>query len=115
MKPVFIREHHDATTYIRVCPEDVVMVQADGDTSLIWLVESNVPIETYMLLQDIHKLFPAFIRCHKSYIINPDYIWKVNTKEDWVMLKGNQMRASIAQSAKHPYRLSITKLLKNNQ
>ncbi len=93
---IFIREAHEPHTYKAIHAKDVLMVSSKKDYSMIWVEGQQVPYEVYASLTSIQARFPAFIRCHFSYLVNPDKIRAVNFKERFVLLGEMGLRAMIS-------------------
>ena len=76
----------------RIKQRDILYVEVFDKKSMIHLKDETV--ETYMKIGDMEKLLtlPSFIRCHRCYIVNMDYIEDVTDDErDFIMKNGDKV------------------------
>ena len=73
MKTIENNIHVGSRTHIQ--PDTVVMIQADINYSLIYLLNGNKVIVSTCLkqLENRFALIQSFARVHKSYLVNLDY------------------------------------------
>jgi DNA-binding LytR/AlgR family response regulator len=71
--------------------DEIVMIKADGNCSLIHVIDSDTPVRILHNLSfiEVHYCNENLIRCHKSYIINLMYIEKLLIKSRQVQMKMN--------------------------
>ena len=70
---------------------EIVMIEAEGNCSLIFTLERDTPVKTLHNLIFIEKKYcnKTLYRCHKSYIINQLHVEKLVIKARQVYLKKN--------------------------
>ena len=69
--------------------KEIVYIESEKRLSHIHVISCENPYDTYAKLDDIqNNLDNGFIRCHKSYIVNADYIKSI--EKDCFMLKGGK-------------------------
>jgi DNA-binding LytR/AlgR family response regulator len=71
--------------------DEIIMIKAEGNCSLVFILESETPVRILYNLAFIMKNFnnKVLYRCHKSYIINLTHIEKLVIKTRQVILKNN--------------------------
>jgi two-component system LytT family response regulator len=82
-------------------PKDVLYVEAEGNYSVFHLISNRIETAT-MLLGKVEEQLPSemFFRISRSYVINLDYIKKINTKRLQCTLSadGAEYNCSISRS-----------------
>jgi len=78
----------DGVGFLYLKPSQILYCRAKGRKSEVYLENSKV-IEVPLMLKSIEKktVEPCFFRCHRSYIINMDWITSVNGNFTHVRLK----------------------------
>lgn len=69
--------------------KDIEYIKADGNYSVIHLVNGTKKIVTKTLKSIIPSLDETFIRTHKSYVVNMRYIKRYNTKDSEIQMKSD--------------------------
>jgi two-component system, LytTR family, response regulator LytT len=66
---------------------DILFIQAEGNYAIIYLTDSK-----YSIKRSLQKITPdldsRFIQAHKSYIVNSDFINRINPTENYINLQG---------------------------
>ncbi len=76
----------DKTAHWLVKHDSILYIQSDGSYCNIYRV-NDMKITVTKPLKEIENLLPkAFLRCHKSYVVNINYIEKMNTTLKFIML-----------------------------
>ena len=104
-----IRENRERPIGIRVgnaeysvSPHDIAYAESRGRISRIH-TERGV-IESYLKLDELAARLPSrFVRCHKSYLVNLEYVWQFRSSQLELstgdMLPVSQRRASLTRAA----------------
>lgn len=86
-----------ATELVRVQPEDIVFVCADGNYSDLYLFDSKPRKLTFQLhyFDEIFKSLKSnmFVRVGKSLIVNKNYIYVINLTTQELRLNGKNLRS----------------------
>ncbi len=107
---IFIRDRTTAAVYIAIHAKDVVMLEGKGDFTKIWMEDNRVAHEIYAPLSSFTEQFPGFIRCHKSYLINPEKIRRLSFVEGFVIMGNLQLRAKVPKTG--VYQQALKKLIR---
>lgn len=76
----------DKTAHWLIKHDSILYIQSDGSYCNIHRLNDKM-ITVTKPLKEIENLLPkSFLRCHKSYLINIDYIEKMNTTLKFIML-----------------------------
>lgn len=96
-------------------PRDIRYVEANNKQSVVYLKDET--IVTYTTVDEFEKLLrrPSFLRCHRSYIVNMDYIEKA--ERDFLMTGGGKVYIGHANQWKvrKAYRDYIMRLARSEQ
>ncbi len=73
--------------------QEILMFRANGNNSLVYRIDNNNPVKILHNLSYIEKYYfnRVLFRCHRSFIINLNYIEKLNTKTRQITLRNNQV------------------------
>ena len=66
--------------------ENIYYFETSANIHKIILSEKNGVYEFYGKLKDIEQIHPNFFRCHKSFVINLQYVVQIDKKEKYVEL-----------------------------
>lgn len=66
--------------------ENIYCFETSENIHKIRLSEKDGVYEFYGKLKDIENIHPTFFRCHKSYIINLQYVNQINKKDRYIKL-----------------------------
>lgn len=81
---LFVRKQH---TLHRVLFNQICYIQAEGNYCYLRLIDGKKYASKISLRQLLLKLpEETFVRIHKSYVVNLDYLEKIDTKERQVYL-----------------------------
>jgi two-component system LytT family response regulator len=86
LKPVVIRTING---FEFLCYDDIVRFEADGNNTLIYTITKTSPIRSGTKISYFEKRYPfhSFYRCHRSHIINLNYITSFNRKLKLIILR----------------------------
>lgn len=80
---------------VRIPTDDIIFVQADGNYSDVHLYNGKSIKMTFKLHffdEVLHQQSTGrFVRVGKSLIVNKDYIYRLNTQEQFMVLGGGRM------------------------
>ena len=78
--------------------DEIIMIEADGNCSLVYTIEKEKPERVRNNLSYINKNYceKALYRCHRSYIINLHHIEELLIKTREVQMKNN-LKARISE------------------
>lgn len=92
-----------STELVRVQPEDIVFVSADGNYSDMYLFDGNPYKMTFQLhyFDDVFKKLSrnTFVRVGKSLIVNRNYIYIINLTTQELRLNGHNLRSEFRLKA----------------
>ena len=89
LKPV---EEHRLRDALRRCEE--VRVYVESDKRILYIYERNQVYKVYMKLDELEAMeLPGFLRCHKSYMVNMNYI-KYLSAEGIILKSGKKVPVS---------------------
>lgn len=81
--------------------DDIVYLQADNNTTDFFLVRGD-KVTSFRTLKNFERLLPKeFFRIHKSYIVNSDFINRINFGKSRISLKRGSMDISLPISKKY--------------
>ena len=94
----FVLRQMDEVRYIHLM--DIIYFETSAQKHKVNLVTEKEYIEFFGDLKSIEeKTGGQFIRCHRSYLINRNYIDTINAKESYVLMK-NGKRCDMSRSGK---------------
>ena len=67
--------------------EEIIYIESKNRKLFIKTIKDDIDVSTYTLKQILIELEDEFIRCHRGFIINTNYIEKINKTEDTIHLK----------------------------
>ncbi len=89
--------HHDklffrvGNYFKAIDTKDILYFEAQGNT-IVAHSEANRSYPTSVQLKTIEKeLFPNFLRCHKSFVVNVGAIMEINPGEAMIVIQGNEI------------------------
>lgn len=103
--------------------DEIVMIEAKGNSSLVFTLETNSPVRTLHNLAFIEKKYcnRNLFRCHKSFIINLIHVENLYIKTHQVHLKKNlivplsvRCLRIIRHMSNNPQNLNNVRLLQKN-
>lgn len=96
MNPMKTQEHIHVGSRTHIQPETVVMIQADINYSLIYLLNGNKVIVSTCLKKLENRFAPidSFARVHKSFIVNLDYL---KSYEEGQFLLENDLKCVVSR------------------
>lgn len=108
-----------STELVRVLPEDIVFVQADGNYSDLYLVNGVPHTMTFKLhfFDEQFRLLEnnTFVRVGKSLIVNKDYINVVNLTNQELLLSGSRLKNDFRVKASREALKELKSLLEGEQ
>lgn len=94
----FVIRQMDEVRYINY--KNIIYFETSGEKHKVVLVTDSEYIEFFGNLKAIEeKTGEQFIRCHRSYLINKDYIEKINVRENIVVMRGGK-KCDLSRSGK---------------
>ncbi|NER13563.1 hypothetical protein GWK08_08955 [Leptobacterium flavescens] len=88
LKKRVIKNHIVLKDKTKLYLSDLVYIKADGHYLNIFISNNKKHFVRYKLSKIMEDLPPNFIQCHKSYIVNLNYIKRINSKT--VFLNNNR-------------------------
>ncbi|AFS77741.1 transcriptional regulator, LytTR family [Gottschalkia acidurici 9a] len=83
---------------------EIIYVESKSRKLIITTINEAFKISTYTLYKLLDELSESFIQCHKSYIINMNYIEKIDTVDNLVTLKDIETSIPIGRKYKDSLR-----------
>ncbi len=71
----------------RLIKEDIAIVECMSHDVTVWLADDVVIIKNYSLKQMLQKLEEPFVQCHKSYIVNLNYVQQVDSSRYEILIR----------------------------
>lgn len=71
--------------------DEIIYIEAKNKKVFIITINESIDLSTYTLKQLLDKLTTNFIRCHKGYIINLNYIKKIDKVNNDIYLHGIEL------------------------
>lgn len=71
--------------------DEIIYIEAKNKKVFIITINESIALSTYTLKQLLDKLTTDFIRCHKGYIINLNYIKKIDKVNNDIYLHGIEL------------------------
>ncbi len=78
---------------IRLAQNDTIWLESHGRTVTIYCVQKHYSV--YAKLSEMERQLPTFIRCHTSYLVNPQYIRSL--KKDKFVVAGRETEIPISR------------------
>lgn len=75
----------------RISPEDIYYIESQAHTLLVFTTKGKINTRQYTLVQLASILDSNFIRCHKKYIINRDYVQSYDRISQYVRINGTSI------------------------
>jgi DNA-binding LytR/AlgR family response regulator len=88
IKPIVFKT---STGFIYFDYADIIMCSAEGNCTIVFNLESDIPLRVLHNISSIEKKYSndKFLRCHKSHIINLMHVEKLIIKTHQIQLKRN--------------------------
>ena len=83
---------------------EIIYIESKSRKLIITTINETFKISTYTLYKLLDELSENFIQCHKSYIINMNYIEKIDTVDNLVTLKKIETSIPIGRKYKDSLR-----------
>lgn len=105
-------------------PEEILYIKSDGNYCSMLLYGRTEPIELWENLKNLletidsqmRKAFPKLVRIGKQYILNIDYINRIDTKKDTITLWRKGMNEPVVlDGISHKALLALTNALLNDK
>lgn len=90
--------------------DDIIYIESKNRKIYIKTTKDEVDISTYTLKQILNELGEEFLQCHRGFIVNTNYIEKINNTEDNIHLKGISDIVPIGRAFKESIRGKINEL-----
>jgi DNA-binding LytR/AlgR family response regulator len=105
-KRLCLKSHKD---YQYIYTEDILFLKADNNSTEFHMKDGRV-VNSYKTLKTFEKLLPKeFLRIHKSYIINKNFVTRVQFGKSICSVKKNNFRIPFSESY-----LDVIKSMNNN-
>jgi len=76
--------------------ENIYYFETSSNIHKIFLYEKNGIYEFYGKMKDIEHIHPTFFRCHKSFVINLQYVTQIHKKNKYIeLINGTKCPVSI--------------------
>ncbi|AKL94325.1 two component transcriptional regulator [Clostridium aceticum] len=80
--------------------EEIIYIESISRKLLIVTVKEKFIVSTYTLNQILDKLTEDFLQCHKGYIVNINYVKKIDKLNNLIQLKETDFRIPIGRKYK---------------
>lgn len=90
--------------------DEIIYLEYKNRRLFIKTIKDEFDISTYTLKQILKELENKFLQCHRGFIINTDYIEKIDKTEDNIYLKGISDTIPIGRAFKESIRSKIDEL-----
>lgn len=97
----------------RVLLGDILYIEADGNYLKIILKDSELKIRETMTNIENELLGKGFIRCHKGYLVNSQYVKKLKSGEIEISQESNIITIPVGRSYEKDVRGRIFELIRN--
>ncbi len=85
----FSVRYMDEVRYFKL--EDIILFETSHEKHKVILITDKAHIEFFSSLKEIEeKIGKPFVRCHRSYLVNTNYIKAINTKESYLLLESGK-------------------------
>ncbi len=85
-KEVYLKLNQKEYSYL-INQDEIIYIESQNRKIFIATINEQIELCTYTLKQLMDKLNTNFVRCHKGYIINMDYIEKIDKSNDDIYLR----------------------------
>ena len=96
--------------WIRIKTKDIIWIRASKMTSEIHLINDTMEISKLPLKEFLNHLDGAFIRTHKSYAINPDFVQSFDPTTIHLKYNNNTQLIPISESFRHQVRNALNQI-----
>lgn len=93
---VYLKLKQKEYTYF-VKQDEIIYIESQSRKIFVTTIREQIELSTYTLSQLLKELNPNFIQCHKGYIINVNYIEKVDKANNDIYMKGAEFPVSIGR------------------
>ena len=90
--------------------DDIIYVESKNRKLFIRTTKDEFDISTYTLKEILSELEEEFFQCHRGFIINSNYLKKIDKSEDAIYLKGTADIVPIGRAYKDQVRSKIDEL-----
>lgn len=90
--------------------DEIVYIEYKNRRLFVKTIKDEVDVSTYTLKQILNELEDGFLQCHRGFIINTNYIEKIDRTADCIHLKGTLDTVPIGRAFKESIRSKIDEL-----
>jgi DNA-binding LytR/AlgR family response regulator len=99
----------------KVWPEDVIVLVADANYSLLYMADGKViHVATTLRILEERLTNHSFFRSHRSYLINTNHVLNFDQENHLFVQMKNNMVATVARKKREIFKSEIATLLLNN-
>ena len=84
----------------RIVEDEIIFIEYSNKNLIINTLDEKLSFQSYSLMQVMSMVTIRFIQCHKSFIVNRDYIKCINNKANEVVLKSSNQFIPIGRKYK---------------
>lgn len=101
------------TEIIRIRIKEIVYIEAEGNYLNFYLQNDKIKIRETMANMEKELMHKGFIRCHKGYLVNVEYVEKIRSAEIEIQRGLERVLLPIGRSYEKDVRKRIFELLRN--
>lgn len=98
---------------IRIFIQDIFYIEAEGNYLNVYTKAEVIHIRETMTNMEKQLLEKGFVRCHKGYLINAEYVEKLKTTEVDLRMQELQKTIPVGRSYEKRVRSKIVEMLRN--
>lgn len=80
--------------------DEIIFIEYSNRTLIINTISEQLSFQSYSLMKVMNMVTCRFIQCHKSFIVNRDYIKGFNSKENEIILKDSNETIPVGRKYK---------------
>ena len=88
----------DGNNLLMISPQEIIYLKADNSYTELYFLDGKKTVTSRFLknFEESLRVYPQFFRCHKSYIINTDYIKSYSRKEGGTIILNNNIEIPVS-------------------
>ena len=102
----YLRLNQKEYSYL-INQKDITYIESKNRKLFVYTINEIIELSTYTLYKLLDELDETFKQCHKSYIINTDYVEKIDKSESFVKLRDVESNIPIGRKYKDCFRGKI--------
>jgi two-component system LytT family response regulator len=102
-EPLVLKPSRAAAYSLSVYPGDIIFLEKLGKTLYIATKQEKLRFEGHSFVEVLKLLDERFVQCHKSFIVNVDYVESVDRKNNLLNMRGTSERPSLGRKYKFSF------------